>query len=87
MRLWQARGELRARDAEILRDRWDTGKASGLAGEAGVRGIVAQQKTRKRETRLAALDATIDRGIADANAGRVKSASAVFDRLEAKYKN
>ncbi|MBB2830582.1 UNVERIFIED_ORG: antitoxin ParD1/3/4 [Rhizobium esperanzae] len=38
-----------------------------------------------RETRLAALDASILRGIADAEAGRTKPASDVFDRLEAKY--
>lgn len=38
-----------------------------------------------RETRLAALDASITRGIADADAGRTKPASDVFDRLEAKY--
>lgn len=40
----------------------------------------------ERETRLAALDAAIARGIADADAGRVKPASQVFDRLEAKYR-
>lgn len=39
-----------------------------------------------RETRLAALDASIMRGIADAGAGRTKPASAVFDRLEEKYR-
>jgi antitoxin ParD1/3/4 len=38
-----------------------------------------------RETRLAALDASIVRGIADGDAGRTKPASDVFDRLEAKY--
>jgi antitoxin ParD1/3/4 len=38
-----------------------------------------------RETRLAALDASITRGIADADAGRVTSAAEVFDRLETKY--
>jgi antitoxin ParD1/3/4 len=38
-----------------------------------------------RETRLAALDASIMRGIADAEAGRTKPASDVFDRIEAKY--
>jgi antitoxin ParD1/3/4 len=38
-----------------------------------------------RETHLAALDASIMRGIADADAGRTKPASDVFDRLEAKY--
>jgi len=40
----------------------------------------------ERESRLAALDASIARGIADADAGRVKPASQVFDRLEAKYR-
>jgi antitoxin ParD1/3/4 len=38
-----------------------------------------------RETRLAALDASIMRGIADGDAGRTKPASDVFDRLQAKY--
>ncbi|WP_416798092.1 type II toxin-antitoxin system ParD family antitoxin [Ciceribacter azotifigens] len=38
-----------------------------------------------RETRLAALDASIMRGVADADAGRTKPASDVFERLEAKY--
>lgn len=37
----------------------------------------------ERETRLAALDASIARGLADADAGRVKPSSEVFDRLEA----
>ena len=40
----------------------------------------------ERETRLAALDASIARGIADADASRVKSISAVFDNLESKLK-
>ena len=39
----------------------------------------------EREARLAALDAALARGIADADAGRVKPAEEVFDRLEAKY--
>ncbi|MDR5755231.1 MULTISPECIES: type II toxin-antitoxin system ParD family antitoxin [unclassified Caballeronia] len=38
-----------------------------------------------RETQLAALDAMIERGIADSDAGRGKPAEEVFDRLEAKY--
>lgn len=38
-----------------------------------------------RETRLAALDASIMRGIADADAGRTKPASDVFDRLEERW--
>lgn len=40
-----------------------------------------------RETRLAALDASIARGLADADAGRTKPAEDVFDRLERKYRN
>jgi antitoxin ParD1/3/4 len=39
-----------------------------------------------RETKLAALDASIARGIADADAGRTAPAGDVFDRLEAKYR-
>lgn len=39
-----------------------------------------------RETRLAALDASIGRGLADADAGRTAPAEQVFDRLEAKYR-
>ena len=38
----------------------------------------------EREARLAALDASIARGMADADAGRVKPSADVFDRLEAK---
>ena len=38
----------------------------------------------ERETRLAALDASIARGVTDADAGRVKSTSEVLDNLEAK---
>ena len=40
----------------------------------------------ERETRLAALDASIARGLADAEAGRTTPAAEVFDRLEAKYR-
>jgi antitoxin ParD1/3/4 len=39
-----------------------------------------------RETRLAALDAAIERGLADEAAGRMVDADVVFDRLEAKYR-
>ena len=40
----------------------------------------------ERETRLATLDAAITRGLADADAGRLKPAVQVFDRLEARYR-
>jgi antitoxin ParD1/3/4 len=39
----------------------------------------------EREARFAALDAAIARGIAAADAGRVKPMGEAFDRLEAKY--
>ena len=39
-----------------------------------------------REARLIALDHSIARGLADADAGRTKPATEVFDRLEAKYR-
>ena len=39
----------------------------------------------EREAKLAALDAAIARGIADADAGRGKPLEEVFDRLQQKY--
>ena len=39
----------------------------------------------EREKRLALLDAALERGLAEAAAGRVKSASEVRERLTAKY--
>lgn len=40
----------------------------------------------EREARLAALDASIRRGLADADAGRTTPADEVFDRLDRKYR-
>ncbi len=40
----------------------------------------------EREKRLAALDAAIERGIADADAGRVSPAKEVFAELKARYR-
>lgn len=39
----------------------------------------------ERETRLSVLDQSLARGLADAEAGRVKPMSEVVSRLEAKY--
>lgn len=39
----------------------------------------------EREARLAALEASIARGLADAEAGRTNPAEEVFGRLEARY--
>ncbi len=40
----------------------------------------------EREKRLAALDAAIERGLAEADAGRGKPVDEVFDRLEGKLR-
>jgi antitoxin ParD1/3/4 len=40
----------------------------------------------EHETRLASLDASIARGLADADAGRTAPVDTAFDRLEAKYR-
>ena len=42
---------------------------------------------RDREVRIAALDASIARGIKQADAGQTKAAEEVFDRLERKYRD
>ncbi|MDQ0468151.1 type II toxin-antitoxin system ParD family antitoxin [Labrys wisconsinensis] len=39
----------------------------------------------EREKRLAALDAALERGLAQVDAGQGKPVGEVFDRLEAKY--
>lgn len=39
----------------------------------------------ERESRLAALDASIMRGLADADAGRVRDLNAVAEALDARY--
>lgn len=39
----------------------------------------------ERERKLSAFNAAIDEGLADIEAGRVRTADDVFDRLEAKY--
>lgn len=41
----------------------------------------------ERETRFAALDAALARGLADAEAGRARPAEQVFDELRARYQN
>jgi antitoxin ParD1/3/4 len=41
----------------------------------------------EREAKLAALDVSIARGLADAEAGRTKPAEEIFARLERKYRS
>lgn len=70
-------GNLEGFVAELVRSGRYNSKSEVL--REGVRLI------QEREMRLAALDASIRRGLADADAGRVTAAATVFDRLEAKY--
>ncbi|WP_208180251.1 type II toxin-antitoxin system ParD family antitoxin (plasmid) [Sinorhizobium medicae] len=59
------------------------------AGRYGSKSEVLREGVRliqDREAQLAALDASIMRGLADADACRTKPANEVFDRLEAKYR-
>ena len=67
------------------------GVVAGLvqAGRYGSRTEVLREGVRlvqEREAQLAALDAALARGLADVEAGRVKPATEVLDRLEAKYR-
>ena len=59
------------------------------AGRYGSKSEVLREGIRlvqDRETRLAALDASIARGLADVDAGRTASVDSVFKRLEDKYR-
>lgn len=59
------------------------------AGRYGSKSEVLREGIRlvqDRETRLAALDTSIARGLADLEAGRTAPAGDVFKRLEDKYK-
>ncbi len=50
LRLWEARRQLRERDLEVLRQRWDEGKASGRAGPLDVQRLIAEERA-KRDTK------------------------------------
>jgi len=60
--------------------------ASGRYGNASEVLRDALRLMEAREKKLAALDAAIVRGIADAKAGRVYDADEVFDELEAELR-
>jgi antitoxin ParD1/3/4 len=44
LRLWQSRRHLLERDADVLRSRWDEGKASGRAGRLDVKRMLAEER-------------------------------------------
>jgi antitoxin ParD1/3/4 len=46
LRLWESRRHLRERDLEIVRQRWDEGKASGRAGPLDIKRIIAEERTK-----------------------------------------
>ena len=58
------------------------------SGRYGSKSEVLREGVRliqEREAKLAALDVSIARGLADAEEGRTESINDVFDRLETKY--
>lgn len=46
LRLWESRRQLRERDLDLLRQRWDAGKASGSAGPLDMTAIVAEERAK-----------------------------------------
>ena len=44
LRLWQQRRHLHDLDADVLRRRWDEGKASGRAGPLDVKHVLAEER-------------------------------------------
>jgi antitoxin ParD1/3/4 len=46
LRLWESRRQLRERDLDMLRRRWDEGKASGRAGPLDIPGLIAEERAK-----------------------------------------
>jgi antitoxin ParD1/3/4 len=49
LRLWESRRELRERDLAVLRERWDAGKASGVAGPVDVKRMMKEERRKLGE--------------------------------------
>lgn len=52
MRLWTERRAFRAEELRVLRDAWDRGKASGIAGPLDVKAIIAEAKGEAEAARM-----------------------------------
>jgi antitoxin ParD1/3/4 len=48
MRLWSERREFRREELETLRNAWDAGKASGLAGPLDMPSIIAEARAERQ---------------------------------------
>ena len=51
LRLWESRRHLRERDLEVLRQRWDEGKASGRAGPLDIKRVIAEERAKLKGAR------------------------------------
>jgi antitoxin ParD1/3/4 len=51
LRLWESRRDLRERDLEIVRQRWDEGKASGRAGPLDIKRVIAEERANLKGAR------------------------------------
>ena len=47
LRLWESRREFRERDLAVLRERWDAGKASGVAGPLDVKRLIKEERSKR----------------------------------------
>ena len=50
MRLWSDRRELRREELEALRNAWDAGKASGVAGPLDMKSIISEARAERAAT-------------------------------------
>lgn len=51
MRLWNERRAFRAEELRLLRDAWDKGKTSGIAGSLDMKAIIAEARSEADATR------------------------------------
>ncbi len=49
LRLWELRRHLRERDLDVLRQRWDEGKASGRAGPLDIGSLIVEERARLKD--------------------------------------